>query len=151
MVLRTTAAELARWLERAGGYWQVHGEASLRHLPQPAPAATLAAAVRQRNDALTILAPDGCPIAEGTVIGDRDLVRAAHDIDGHSVFQLAWVGADGAPTDAWLVAEHIAMTDSAERRLETTQSGTEMIELLRKELATGETRIDERSGSRPKR
>lgn len=144
MFVRTTAQELARWLERAGGNWQVDGEPSLEHLPQPAPAHGLAAALRKRRDELAVLAPDECPFPEGAVLGEHDLVRAAHDVNGSSVFQLSWIGPDGVSGDSWLVAEHSAMTDSAERRLETTQSGSAMIEMLRKELSSGEPRIDDR-------
>ena len=148
MFVRTTAQELARWLERAGGNWQVDGEPSLKHLPQPAPAHGLAAALRKRVEELAVLAPTGCPFPEGAIVGERDLVRAAHDISGSSVFQLAWIGPDGVPGDSWLVAEHASMTESAERRLEVTQSGSAMIELLRKELSSGEPRIDDRNRNR---
>lgn len=148
MFVRTTAEELARWLERAGGNWQVDGEPSLKHLPQPAPAHGLAAAVRKRREELAVLAPAECPFPEGAIVGERDLVRVAHDVNGSSVFQLAWIGADGAPGDSWLVAEYASMTDSAERRLETTQSGSAMIEMLRKELSSGEPRIDQQHRNR---
>lgn len=145
MFVRTTALALARWLERAGGNWQVDGEPSLKHLPQPTPAHGLAAALRKRVEELAVLAPAECPFPEGAIVGERDLVRAAHDISGSSVFQLAWIGSDGVPGDSWLVAEHASMTD---RRLDVTQSGSAMIELLRKELSSGEPRIDDHNRNR---
>lgn len=126
--MRTTAKELARWLEQHGGTWHVEGEPVLeKSLPLPTPASSLVDALRKRADRegeLAVLAPetaDGSDasspargasgasvaplLAEGTAVTARDLAWAAHLIDGMRVFQLAWIGADGAAQDSWLLAE----------------------------------------------
>lgn len=109
MHVRTTAGELAHWLERAGGVWQVEGEAKLAaSLPLPSPASALVEVLRRRAGALAVLAPDASALAQ---LGDdapvtaRDLSSAAHLVDGQRVFQLAWIEEDGVAADSWLLAE----------------------------------------------
>jgi hypothetical protein len=142
MHVRTTSEDLARWLEREGGLWTVEGEPSLaRGLPQPAPAEGLARAIRDRGGELRILVPDASALDADARLTTQDLVRAAHDVDGHVVFQLAWVGHDGTLLDSWVLAEHGAMTKSGERKLLPTSSAAKMIEALRRELQSATPRI----------
>lgn len=106
MHVRTTAADLARWLERRGGNWTVDGEPALaRTLPAPASAESLADALRRREGELLVLAPDGCGVAADTFVGPADLQGVAHVVEGQHVFQLAWVTPEGI-RDSWLLAEH---------------------------------------------
>jgi hypothetical protein len=109
MQVRTTAVDLARWLEQTGGVWTVEGEPMLvQSLPVPAPAKVLAEALRKRPGELVLLAPDTCDLPDESYAGPTELRSAAHDIDGHRVFQLAWVGPDGQK-DSWLLAEHAVL------------------------------------------
>lgn len=106
MHVRTTAAELASWLERAGGVWHVEGESKLAaSLPLPSPASALVEALRKRSDSLAVLAPDTLAVDQDASVTARELSRAAHLIDGQRVFQLAWVHDDGVVQDSWLLAE----------------------------------------------
>ncbi|HSO34825.1 MAG TPA: hypothetical protein VLT33_19960 [Labilithrix sp.] len=109
MHVRTTASELAQWLERAGGVWHVEGESRLAaSLPLPSPASALVDVLRRRAGALAVLAPETSALTE---LGDdapvtaRELSSAAHVVDGQRVFQLAWVHEDGVVQDSWLLAE----------------------------------------------
>lgn len=146
MHLRTTAEVLARWLECQGGLWMVDGERALAgHLPLPAPADALAAALRAHGGPLAILAPEGCPIGEGAEIGGDEIAASAHDVDDSRVFQLAWLAFDGAPTDSWILAEHSALTESGERKL-VPSSPAAMIETFRRELRSGTPRIAKKPG-----
>ncbi len=111
----TTSVDLARWLELVGGLWTVDGEPVLgRTLPVPASAVPLAHALRARNSELVLLAPGASGIAEGTRLTAREIERAAHWVEGHRVFQLAWVDASGAVTDSWLLAEHDQLAQSGD-------------------------------------
>lgn len=107
--MRTTATELARWLEQQGGVWQVEGEPALaKSLPLPTPAQSLVEVLRKRNDGLAMLAPDTTTLAENASVLAHDIAGAAHVIDGQRVFQLAWIRADGTVADSWLLAEQQA-------------------------------------------
>jgi hypothetical protein len=107
MHVRTTAMELASWLELAGGVWHVEGESKLAaSLPLPSPASALVDALRRRSGALAVLAPDTLTaLDEDASVTARELSSAAHLIDGQRVFQLAWVHDDGVVQDSWLLAE----------------------------------------------
>lgn len=106
MHLRTKAEDLARWLERQGGNWTVDGEPSLvRTLPVPASASSLAEVLRRRPSQLLVFAPETCGLPEHAYVGAAQLPTAAHLVDGHHVFQLAWVTPEGVK-DSWLLAEH---------------------------------------------
>lgn len=109
MHVRTTSAELARWLEREGGSWHVEGEATLAgSVPLPAPASALVDILRKGSGELEVLAPDGSELVdlcEDAPVTARELTRAAHLIDGLRVFQLAWIRPDGTVQDSWLLAE----------------------------------------------
>jgi hypothetical protein len=109
MHVRTTATELARWLEQQGGTWHVEGEPVLaKSLPLPTPASSLVDVLRRRSaDAadLAVLAPDAARFAEDASIGAHDIAATAHVVDGQRVFQLAWVRPDGTVADSWLLAE----------------------------------------------
>jgi hypothetical protein len=106
MHVRTTAADLARWLERRGGAWSVDGEPVLaRSLPVPTTADSLANALRGRGGELVVLVPDACALPEDAFVGPGDLHAAAHIVEGQHVFQLAWVTPEGV-RDSWLLAEH---------------------------------------------
>jgi hypothetical protein len=106
MHVRTTAAELAQWLEQQGGVWHVEGEPVLaRSLPLPTPASSLVHALRKRQGELAVLVPDTTTLAEGSAVTASDITTAAHVVDGLRVFQLAWMGADGTAQDSWLLAE----------------------------------------------
>jgi len=106
MHVRTTADELASWLERAGGVWHVEGESKLAaSLPLPSSASALVEVLRKRSGALAVLAPDTLTADEDAPVTARELSRAAHLIDGQRVFQLAWVHDDGVVQDSWLLAE----------------------------------------------
>lgn len=114
MHVRTTAADLARWLERHGGNWTVDGEPTLaQSLPMPAPASALADALRKRCGELVVLTPETCSAPAEALVGAADIGRAAHLVDGHHVFQLAWVTAEGT-RDSWLLAEHDKLADSGD-------------------------------------
>lgn len=113
MHVRTTARDLARWLEREGGHWTVDGEPSLaRSLPLPAPADALVAALDRREQAVAILLPDASPLRCDEAVALDDIRAAAHVVDGHRVFQLAWIGADGELADSWLLAEQRSVRSS---------------------------------------
>jgi len=106
MHVRTTARDLARWLDRAGGNWTVEGEPSLaRSLPLPAPAEALVDALERRDEALAILLPEASSLPCDAAVAVEDIPAAAHLVDGQRVFQLAWIGPDGALADSWLLAE----------------------------------------------
>ena len=109
MHVRTTANELAAWLERAGGVWHVEGEAKLAaSLPLPSPASALVDVLRKRSGALAVLAPDASTLSaldDDAPVTARELSSAAHVVDGQRVFQLAWVHDDGVVQDSWLLAE----------------------------------------------
>ncbi len=106
MHVRTTAAELARWLDQHRGPWTVEGEpVLLKTLPVPTPGAILADALRKRGGELQILAPDVGAFLEDARIGHNELHDAAFDVDGNRVFQLSWIEADGTTKDAWLLCE----------------------------------------------
>jgi hypothetical protein len=106
MHVRTTARDLARWLERRGGNWSVEGEPVLaRSLPAPASAESLADALTSRDGELLVLVPDGTAFDDDAFVGPADLAAAAHMVEGQHVFQLAWVTAEGI-RDSWLLAEH---------------------------------------------
>jgi hypothetical protein len=109
MHVRTTAPELARWLEQQGGEWHVEGELLLaRSLPLPTTARSLVEVLRKRSDAVSLLAPDESAFTEGALVGADELGSAAHVIDGERVFQLAWIRPDGTVADSWLLAEQRA-------------------------------------------
>lgn len=113
MNVRTTAGDLARWLDENGGVWTVEGEPALaKTLPVPAPANILADALRKRQGELVLLTPDPCDLVDGAYAGPSELREAAHDVDGHRVFQLAWVGPEGDTKDSWLLAEHAVLLSS---------------------------------------
>jgi len=115
--VRTTAADLARWLERRGGNWSVDGEPVLaRTLPVPTTAESLADALKSRQGELVVLVPDTCPLPEDSFVGPGDLATAAHMVEGQHVFQLAWVAAEGT-RDSWLLAEHDNMVPSGDGEL----------------------------------
>src|SRR4051812_40709229 len=106
MHVRTTSAELARWLEREGGVWHVEGEAVLAaSLPLPSPASALVDVLRKRPRHLALLAPDTSDLREDSPVTLSELSSAAHIVDGQRVFQLAWVEDDGTVQDSWLLAE----------------------------------------------
>ena len=106
MHVRTTATELAQWLEQQGGVWHVEGEPALaKFLPLPTPASSLVDALRKRTGELVMLAPETCDLAEDASVTAPQIASAAHDVDGQRVFQLAWLGPDGAAQDSWLLAE----------------------------------------------
>jgi hypothetical protein len=113
MHVRTTSSELAHWLEREGGVWHVEGETALAaSLPLPSPASTLVEALRKRGGDLTVLAPDPSELSalgEDAPVTARELSSAAHVVDGHRVFQLAWIQQDGTVQDSWLLAEQRAL------------------------------------------
>jgi len=115
MHVRTTATELARWLEQQGGVWHVEGEAVLaKSLPLPTPASSLVDALRKREGELLMLAPETTTLAPDCDVTARDLATAAHVVDGQRVFQLAWMGPDGTAQDSWLLAEQRAQPDRAD-------------------------------------
>ena len=109
MHVRTTAGELASWLEHAGGSWHVEGEAKLAAaLPLPSPASALVDVLRKRRGSLAVLAPEAATLSargEDAPVTVRELSSVAHVIDGQRVFQLAWVHDDGVVQDSWLLAE----------------------------------------------
>lgn len=114
MHVRTTATDLARWLERRGGSWSVDGEPVLAgSLPVPTTAASLADALERRQGELVVLVPDTCSLQEDSFVGAADIESAAHLVEGHYVFQLAWVAAEGIH-DSWLLAEHDAVARSGD-------------------------------------
>jgi hypothetical protein len=121
MHLRTTADDLARWLERQGGNWTVDGEPSLvRTLPSPTSAVSLAAVLRQRQGELLVFAPETCALPEHAYVGHAELPATAHLVEGHHVFQLAWVSPEGA-RDSWLLAEHDKMAPSGDGEATATR------------------------------
>lgn len=109
MHVRTTAAELAQWLEVQGGVWHVEGEPALsKSLPLPTTAASLADVLRRRGPGtvdLAVLAPETSELSADASVASRELTSAAHVIDGKRVFQLAWIRPDGTHADSWLLAE----------------------------------------------
>ena len=106
MNVRTTAAELAQWLEHQGGLWHVEGEPVLaKSLPLPTPASSLVDVLRRRLGHLAILAPEASDLDPDSPVSAPEIASAAHMIDGKRVFQLAWLDADGTPQDSWLLAE----------------------------------------------
>jgi hypothetical protein len=116
MHVRTSAAELARWLELEGGLWHVEGEPVLaRSLPLPAPAVSLVEALRKSGGSVTVLAPDDSPVAQdGLEVSADNLSFMAHVIDGQRVFQLAWIRPDGTVADSWLLVEQDARSGRAD-------------------------------------
>lgn len=106
MHVRTTATELAQWLEQQGGQWHVEGEAVLsKSLPLPTPASALVEVLRKRTGDLAVLAPETSALVEDAAVNAAEITAAAHVVDGLRVFQLSWIGADGAHADSWLLAE----------------------------------------------
>ena len=109
MHVRTTATELARWLERQGGVWHVDGEPVLaKSLPLPTPASSLVEVLRKRApDAsdLAVLAPETTVLDADAPVNADEIATAAHVIDGQRVFQLAWIRPDGTVADSWLLVE----------------------------------------------
>jgi hypothetical protein len=106
MHVRTTATELALWLEQQGGLWHVEGEPALaKSLPLPTPASSLVDVLRKRSQEIAILAPETTTLAEDSAVGAGEIATTAHVIDGQRVFQLAWIGPDGTVADSWLLAE----------------------------------------------
>jgi hypothetical protein len=109
MHVRTTATELAQWLEQQGGLWHVEGEAVLaKSLPLPTPASSLVEVLRKRApdvSALAVLAPETTALAPDADVTANEIAMAAHVIDGQRVFQLAWIRPDGTVADSWLLAE----------------------------------------------
>jgi hypothetical protein len=115
MHVRTTAAELALWLDAHGGPWTVEGEPALaKSLPVPSPGSMLADALRQRGGELLVLAPDVGAFYENATIGHKEIRDAAFDVDGNRVFQLAWIEPDGTTKDAWLLCEADALARSGQ-------------------------------------
>jgi hypothetical protein len=106
MHVRTTATELARWLEQQGGSWHVEGEPALaKTLPLPTPASSLVDALRRRGGELAVLAPETTTLAADAAVAAHEISSTAHVVDGQHVFQLAWVRDDGTVADSWLLAE----------------------------------------------
>ncbi len=106
MHARTTASDLARWIEQQGGHWHVEGEPALaKSLPMPAPASSLVDALARRDGSLAMLLPETCMLAADASIRAEEIASAAHVIDGQRVFQLSWVDADGTLRDSWLLCE----------------------------------------------
>ena len=106
MHARTTATDLARWIEQQGGHWHVEGEPALtKSLPMPAPASSLVDALARRDGSLAMLLPEACLIAADASIRAEEIASAAHLVDGQRVFQLAWIDADGSLRDSWLLCE----------------------------------------------
>jgi hypothetical protein len=109
MHVRTTATELAQWLEQQGGSWHVEGEPVLaKSLPLPTPASSLVEVLRKRGpdaSALAVLAPETTVLVPDAVVAADEIAAAAHVIDGQRVFQLAWIRPDGTVADSWLLAE----------------------------------------------
>src|SRR6476661_4435487 len=109
MHVRTTAAELAHWLELQGGVWHVEGEPALsKSLPLPTTAGSLVDVLRRRGPGavdLAVLAPETSELPPDASVAARDLTSAAHVIDDKRVFQLAWIRPDGTHADSWLLAE----------------------------------------------
>src|SRR5438045_3278964 len=98
MHVRTTATELARWLEQQGGAWHVEGEPVLsRSLPLPTTASSLVHVLRKRSAEsadLSMLVPDTAPgglVTADAVVTSGEIASVAHVIDGKRVFQLAWI------------------------------------------------------------
>jgi hypothetical protein len=111
----TTSVDLGRWLDLTGGSWTIDGEPVLGNsLPVPASSASVAQALRRRTGQLAITLPDNCQIPEGALVGAQQIELAAHWIDSHRVFQLAWVDDAGIVTDAWLLAEHDQLAQSGD-------------------------------------
>ena len=111
MHVRTTATELAQWLEQQGGLWHVEGEAVLaKSLPLPTPASSLVEVLRKRSGDLAVLAPDTSDFAEDAAVSAPEIAATAHVVDGQRVFQLAWILPDGTTQDSWLLAEQKGQT-----------------------------------------
>ena len=109
MHVRTTATELAQWLEQQGGLWHVEGEPVLaKSLPLPTPASSLVDVLRRRTGDLAVLVPETCSLVEDCEVTAPEIATAAHVIDGQRVFQLAWLSPDGTAQDSWLLAEQEA-------------------------------------------
>jgi hypothetical protein len=117
MHVRTTATELAQWLEQQGGAWHVEGEPVLaKSLPLPTPASSLVEVLRRRSadgSELAMLAPETAALAADARISACEIATAAHVIDGQRVFQLAWIRPDGTVADSWLLAEQESKPASA--------------------------------------
>jgi hypothetical protein len=117
MHVRTTATELAQWLEQQGGSWHVEGEPVLaKSLPLPTPASSLVEVLRRRSaDAsdLAMLAPEATALSPDAPVSASEIATAAHVIDGQRVFQLAWIRPDGTVADSWLLAEQERKPESA--------------------------------------
>lgn len=118
MHVRTTATELAQWLEQQGGVWHVEGEALLaKSLPLPTPASSLVEVLRKRGpeaSALAVLAPETTTLTADAAVSAHEIATAAHVIDGQRVFQLAWIRPDGTVADSWLLAEQQTKPGSAD-------------------------------------
>jgi hypothetical protein len=117
MHVRTTATELAQWLEQQGGVWHVEGEPLLaKSLPLPTPASSLVEVLRKRGpeaSALAVLAPETTTLTADAAVSAQEIATAAHVIDGQRVFQLAWIRPDGTVADSWLLAEQQSKPGSA--------------------------------------
>ena len=106
MHVRTTATELAQWLEQQGGLWHVEGEPVLaKSLPLPTPASSLVEVLRKRSGDLAVLAPETSTFAEDASVTAAEIAAVVHVVDGQRVFQLAWLEPDGTAQDSWLLAE----------------------------------------------
>ena len=106
MHVRTTATELAQWLEQQGGLWHVEGEPVLaKSLPLPTPASSLVEVLRKRSGDLAVLAPETSTFTEDATVTAAEIAAVVHVVDGQRVFQLAWLQPDGTAQDSWLLAE----------------------------------------------
>jgi hypothetical protein len=118
MHVRTTATELAQWLEQHGGTWHVEGEPLLaKSLPLPTPASSLVEVLRRRGpeaSELAVLAPETTTLAEDAPVSAHEIAATAHVIDGQRVFQLAWIRPDGTVADSWLLAEQESKPGSSD-------------------------------------
>jgi hypothetical protein len=136
MHVRTTAADLALWLDAHAGPWTIEGEPTLaKSLPVPAPGKMLAETLRQRGGDLQMLAPDVGAFHENATIGCKDIRDAAFDIDGNRVFQLAWIDPDGTTKDAWLLCEADALARSGQTLL-TPPTATNIMNVLQHSRVT---------------
>jgi hypothetical protein len=140
MHVRTTATELAQWLEQQGGLWHVEGEPVLaKSLPLPTPASSLVEVLRKRApdaSALAVLAPETTALAPDAVVTANEIATAAHVIDGQRVFQLAWIRPDGTVADSWLLAEQ----QSKPGRADDGAAARNVVAAFRASMSTRATR-----------